>query len=343
MSKRIVSFGEIMLRLKAPGHEKLLQSPFLEATFGGGEANVAISLAQLGLDVTFVTALPSNFLGDACIGELRRWGVDTSRIVRRGERMGLYFLEPGANQKPPEVVYDRFASAFAEMDSTELDWDAILDGVDWFHLTGITPAVGQNCADLALEAVQIAHRKGLTVSCDYNFRKKLWNYGKAAPEVMGELLQSVDIGIANEEDCQRSLGIEIDVNVSLGQLERGKYRNLAEKTMGVFPNLRKQAITLRESYSADHNGWSAVLHNREEFLESRCHEIRNIVDRVGAGDAFAAGLIYGLLNYKDDRQALDFAVAASCLKHSVPGDYNRVSVAEVEALMAGESSGRVQR
>ncbi|MDA2928678.1 sugar kinase [Acidobacteria bacterium AH-259-O06] len=343
MAKRVVTLGEIMLRLKSPGQEKLLQSPIFEASFGGGEANVAISLAQFGLDVTFLTTLPANPVGEACVAELRRWGVNTSQIVRSGERMGIYFLEPGANQRPSKVLYDRAHSSFAESQSQDFDWGSIFDGVDWFHITGITPALGKNCAHLAVEAVQMARKREITVSCDYNFRKKLWKYGKSAPEIMRELVKNIDIGIANEEDCQKSLGIKIDVDVSAGRLEKERYRMLAEKALGEFPNLKKQAITLRESHSADHNTWSAVLHNGKEFLTSRNYEITDIVDRVGGGDAFAAGLIYGLLNYGRDDQALEFAVAASCLKHSVPGDFNRVTVEEVETLMKGEASGRVQR
>ena len=343
MSKKVVTLGEIMLRLKAPGQERLLQSPLLEATFGGGEANVAISLAQFGMEVSFVTALPEGTIGDACIGELRRWGVDTSSIVRGGVRMGSYFLEPGANQRPSKVVYDRAGSSFALARSDDFNWKSILAGADWFHVTGITPALSQNCADLALTAVKAARHQKVPVSCDYNFRKKLWKYGKTAPQVMRELVNVVDVGIANEEDCQKSLGVKIDVDVSSGRLEKEKYRRLAKQVMGEFPNLKKQAITLRESHSADHNTWSAVLRSEETFFTSCSYEITDIVDRVGGGDSFAAGLIYGLLHYQDDSQALEFAVSASCLKHSVPGDFNRVNAGEVETLMKGEASGRVQR
>lgn len=343
MAARAVTFGEIMLRLKAPGMERLFQSPLLEATFGGGEANVALSLAQFGLNVSFVTALPSNPIGEACVGELRRWGVDTSHILRRGERMGIYFLEGGANQRPSKVIYDRAGSALCQCRPGDFDWDKILEGADWFHVTGITPALGQNLAELCVEAVQKARRKGITVSCDYNYRKKLWNYGKPAPEVMREIVREVDIGIANEEDCQKALGIKFEVDVTAGHLEVQEYRAIAERVLSEFPNLKKQTITLRESHSADHNSWSSVLHNRSDFLHSRKYEIRDIVDRVGGGDSFAAGLIYGLLTYRDDGRALEFAVAASCLKHSIPGDYNRVTVAEAESLLQGDLSGRVQR
>jgi len=348
MSGRVIAFGEVMLRLKSPGFERLLQSPMLEATFGGGEANVAMSLANFGLDVTYVTVLPQNAIADACIGYLRSRGVDTSLIVRGGERMGIYFLEAGAAQRPSQVLYDRAHSAIASADPQSLDWERIFTGASWFHVTGITPAISQNAADLSLKAVQVAKAKGLTVSCDYNYRKNLWKYGKAAPQVMAELVRTVDVGIANEEDCQRALGISAEAGdwqrkVEAGQLDPDQYRALCEKVLGAFPNLKVQAITLRESISADHNGWSACLHNGREFFLSTRYDIADIVDRVGSGDAFAAGLIYGLVTGADDETALNFAVAASCLKHSIPGDTNRVSVGEVERLMAGEASGRVQR
>jgi len=345
MGGRVVAFGEIMLRLKSPGFERFFQSPTLEATFGGGEANVAISLAHFGVDVAYVTVLPDNPIADACVGEIRKTGVDTSLIARGGDRIGTYYLEAGANQRPSKVIYDRAGSAIATAKAGSLDWDHIFDGASWFHITGITPALSQSAADLSLEAVRKAKDKGLTVSCDYNYRKKLWKYGKPSTEVMPEIVRLVDIGIANEEDCQRSLGISVESgtdwegDVEAGKLDVAKYRALAEKVLQVFPNLKKQAITLRESHSASHNSWSACLHNGQEFR----YEITHIVDRVGGGDAFAAGLIYSLLQDMSDEAVLDFAVAASCLKHSVVGDYNRVSVPEVERLERGEASGRVQR
>jgi 2-dehydro-3-deoxygluconokinase len=348
MGDRVVTFGEVMLRLNPPGFERLLQSPVLEATFGGGEANVAVSLACFGLDVAYVTVLPHNPIADACIAYLRGRGVDTSLIVRDGERMGIYFLENGANQRPSQVIYDRTNSAIATAGPQSLDWERIFDSASWFHITGITPALSQSAADLSLQAVQVAKDKGLTVSCDYNYRAKLWKYGKTAPAVMSELVRYVDVGIANEEDCQRSLGIRVEAGdwereIATGELDPGRYRALCEKVLEVFPNLKYQTITLRESYSADHNGWSACLHNGREFFLSTRYDITDIVDRVGAGDAFAAGLIYGLSTGMDDEAALNFAVAASCLKHSIPGDMNLVSVDEVKRLMAGEASGRVQR
>lgn len=340
---RVVTLGEVMLRLKSPGFERLFQSAMLEATFGGAEANVAASLAQFGVDARFVSAIPANNIGDACIVELRGLGVDTSMVKRQGDRLGIYFIENGANQRPSRVTYDRAGSSIAALDAGDLDWNAIFDGADWFHISGVTPAISATAAKLSIAAAKAARERNLTVSCDYNYRKNLWKYGKKAPEVMRELVAHATVGIANEEDCQKALGIEVDVNVSSGDLEHEKYRALADRVLSEFPNLEKQVITLRESHSADHNGWSAVLHNRKSFLTSRHYEITDIVDRVGGGDSFAAGLIYGMRAYRDDQRALEFATAASCLKHSIPGDINRVTVPEVEALMGGDASGRVQR
>lgn len=340
---RVVTFGEVMLRLKAPGFERLFQSPMLEATFGGAEANVAVSLAHYGVPVSFVSAVPANSVGDACIAELRRYGVDTAKVNRQGDRLGVYFLEPGANQRPSRVTYDRAGSSIALAKPGDFDWNAILDDADWFHISGVTPAISAGAADLAVEAVRAARTKGITVSCDYNYRKNLWRWGRTAPEVMRELVKHVQVGIANEEDCQKALGIDVPVDVEHGRLDRDRYRTLAARVLEAFPNVEKQVITLRESHSADHNGWSAVLATRTGFLYSRQYEITDIVDRVGAGDSFAAGLIYGMLTDRDDARALEFATAASCLKHSILGDFNRVSVPEVEALMQGEASGRVQR
>ena len=332
-----------MLRLKATGHERLFQSPLLEATFGGGEANVAVGLARLGLDVAFVSAIPANPVGDSCVNELRRYGVDTSKIVRQGNRLGVYFLEPGANQKPSVVIYDRSYSAISEAKPGDIDWDAIFTGAHWYHISGITPAISQAASELSLESVKRARDKGLTVSCDLNFRSKLWKYGKSAPDVMGELVKYVDIAVGNEEDCQKSLGIKVEVDVQSGKLETEKYRQLTDKVLDKYPDLKKIGITMRESHSADHNGWSAVLNNRQEFLVSGKYDITDIIDRVGGGDAFAAGLVYGLNTYSNDGQALDFAVAASCLAHSIPGDLPLISVAEAEKLAGGDASGRVQR
>ncbi len=343
MSQKTVTFGEIMLRLKSPGLERLFQAPALEATFGGGEANVAVSLANFGLEAAFVTALPKNPVGDACVRELRGFGVDTSHIVRQGERIGIYFLETGANQRPSLVVYDRAHSSLAEADASAFDWNTILDGAGWFHVTGITPALSKSTADLSMAAVKAARERGITVSCDFNYRGKLWKWGKTAPEVMTELVKHVDVGIANEEDCQKSLGITVESDVTSGHLDETQYEALAGKALEAFPNLKVMAITLRESRSADTNGWSACLHDRSRFYLSQKYEITDIVDRVGGGDSFAAGLIYGLQTYQSREEALNFAVAASCLKHSIAGDFNRVSAPEVTKLMSGDASGRVQR
>jgi 2-dehydro-3-deoxygluconokinase len=348
MSIRVVTLGEVMLRLKAPGFERFFQSPCLEATFGGGEANVASSLALFGLDAAFVTSLPYNPIADACIASLRARGVDTSLIHRGGERIGIYFLEAGANQRPSKVVYDRAYSSISSLAADALDWEAVFEGASWFHITGITPAISASAAGLALRAVQEAQGRGLTVSCDYNYRSKLWRYGKAAPEVMGELVQHVDVGIANEEDCQRSLGISVEQGdwesaVTGGQLDVPRYEALCRKMFEAFPRLKYQAITLRESYSASHNGWSACLYNGGDFFLSTRYDITHIVDRVGGGDSFAAGLIYGLATGLPDEDALNYAVAASALKHSIHGDVNLATRDEVMRLMGGETSGRVQR
>jgi len=338
-----VSFGEIMLRLKAPGHERLFQSPGLEATFGGGEANVAVSLANYGLQSAFVSVLPENDIGGAALRELRGFGVDTRYVRRAGNRVGIYFLETGANQRASKVIYDRTASSIAEARVGDFDWPVIFAGARWFHITGITPALSASAAELSLQAVRAAKSGGLTVSCDFNYRGKLWKYGKSAPEIMTELVRHVDVGIANEEDCQKSLGVGVDVDVASGKLSVEKYERLSAKMLDMFPNLSVMAITLRESKSADTNGWSACLRDRKHFHLSRRYEITDIIDRVGGGDSFASALIYGLNAYADRQTALEFAVAASCLKHSISGDFNRVSVAEVEKLMGGDASGRVSR
>ena len=340
---KVLTFGEIMLRLRAPGHERLFQSNMLEATFGGGEANVAVSLANFGMDAQFCTMLPENAIGDECVRELRRFGVDVSKIQRGKGRMGIYFLENGANQLPSKVIYDRADSAIALAKPGDFNWDAIFDGVDWFHITGITPAISESAMLLSLESVREAKKRGVTVSCDLNYRKNLWKYGKKAEEVMRELANYVDVAIANEEDVQKSLGITADVDVESGELDREKYRALGDKVLNTYPNMRMIAITLRESHSADWNGWAACLNDRSNFFVSKKYEIRDIIDRVGGGDSFAGGLIYGLNHYEDRQQALEFAVAASCLKHSIIGDFNRVSVSDVEKLAGGDGTGRVQR
>ena len=340
---KVLTFGEIMLRLKAPGHERFFQSPMLEATFGGGEANVAISLANYGMDAEFLTVLPKNDIAECCIRELGYFGVDTKKIARREGRMGIYYLEGGANQLPSKVVYDRAYSSIALAKPGDIDWDKAFEGVDWFHITGITPAISESAMELSLEAVKEAKKRNITVSCDLNYRKNLWKYGKKASEVMRELAKYVDVAIANEEDVQKSLEITVDVNVESGELDRKKYKALGNKVLESYPNMKCIAITLRESHSADWNGWAACLNDGKDFYVSKKYEIRDIIDRVGGGDSFAGGLIYGLNQYEDKQSALEFAVAASCLKHSVIGDFNRVSVSDVEKLMGGDGTGRVQR
>ncbi len=339
-----VTFGEIMLRLAPPGLERFLQSPQFVATWGGGEANVAVALATFGTPAAYVTVLPpNNPIADACIAELRRFGVDTSRIVRGKGRVGVYYLEGGANQRPSKVVYDRDNSAIALAKPGDIDWAKSFDGAGWFHITGITPAISASAAELALESARAAKAKGLTVSCDLNFRKNLWKWGKKASEFMPELVKLTDIAIANEEDVQMALGIQAEVDVHSGKLDTQQYEKLTARVLGEYPNLQAIAITLRESRSASHNGWSACLNDRNDFLVSRSYEITHIVDRVGGGDSFAGGLIFGFQNLKTHQDALEFGVAASCLKHSIPGDFNRFTVDEVNALLKGGGSGRVQR
>lgn len=340
---KVLTFGEIMLRLRAPGHERFFQSNMMEATFGGGEANVAVSLANYGMDVQFCTVLPENVIGDECIRELRRSGVDVSKIQRGPGRMGIYFLESGANQLPSKVVYDRACSAMALARPGDINWDRAFDGVGWFHITGVTPAISESAMLLSLESVKAAKAKGITVSCDLNHRKNLWKYGKKAVDVMRKLAEYVDVAVANEEDVQKSLAIAADVDVESGELDREKYCALSDKVLAAYPNMKTIAITLRESHSADWNGWAACLNDGKNFYVSRKYEIRDIIDRVGGGDSFAGGLIYGLNHYEDKQQALEFAVAASCLKHSIIGDFNRVGVSDVEKLAGGDGTGRVQR
>ena len=343
MNQKVITFGEIMLRLKPPAFERFFQTPVFEATFGGGEANVAVSLANFNMPVSYVTVLPKNDIGNACVSELRRFGVDTSLIKNGAGRMGIYYLEAGANQRPSKVVYDREYSSIAQAKPGDIDWENVFCDANWFHITGITPAISASAADLSMEAVKAAKKLGLTVSCDFNYRKNLWKYGKTAIEVMTELVKYVDIGIANEEDCQKSLGIQMEVIVEKGELDASAYEQLAKKVLEKYPQMKLIAITLRESKSADQNGWSACAFNRQQFYLSRKYEIEDIIDRVGGGDSFSAGLIYGINKYEKTEDALNFAVAASCLKHSISGDFNRVTLSEVEKLMGGDASGRVQR
>ncbi len=340
----IATFGEIMLRLSPRGRQKLFQDTDLVATFGGAEGNVAVSLANYGEEAALITALPDNPVGDGCIEELRRHGVDTSMIRRSGERVGIYYAETGSCCRPSKVIYDRAGSSIAQARPGDFDWNSLLRGVQWFHTTGITPAISQGTAELTLEAVRACRERGITVSCDLNYRKKLWKWGKPAVEVMTEITAYVDVAVANEEDCQKSLGIEIGGNVSSGKLNRGDYEKLAEMVLERFPSLKILAVTLRESFGADHNGWSAMLAERDKpAIFSGRYDIAPIVDRIGGGDAFAGGLIHGLRSFGDSKDALEFAVAASALKHTVYGDFNLVSRNDVLSLMAGDKSGRVQR
>ena len=332
-----------MLRLKSPGKECFLQSPSLEATFGGGEANVAVSLANYGLDAEFLSVIPDNAIGDTAIVELRRFNVDTSNVIRTAGRMGIYYLETGANQRASKVIYDRAYSAISLFDPAGYDWDSIYEGVKWLHISGITPAISEETKDASILAVKEAKKRGVTVSIDLNYRKNLWKYGVDAKEVMTEMTKYADIIIANEEDCQKSLGLKCESNVEGGKLDQEDYKKLSVSLLEKFPNVKKVAITLRESKSADINFWAAALNNGSEFIVSRKYEMYDIVDRVGGGDSFAGGLIYGLNELEGDREALEFAVAASCLKHTIDGDFNRVTIDEVMKLAKGDGSGRVQR
>ena len=341
--KRYVTFGELMLRLSPPGRELLFQSPSLTATFGGAEANVAVSLANYGETVSFVTSLPENAVADSALRELRGFGVDTSFIRRGGERVGIYYAEAGSCMRPSKVIYDRAHSSITEVSPADFNWEEIFDGAHWFHTTGITPAISAGTAAAALEAVKAAKKFGLRVSCDLNYRKKLWKWGKSPQEVMTEMAGCVDILIANEEDCQKCLGIELDVDVTAGSLDSSKYKLLAEKIMKRFPNISALAVSLRESVSADWNNWSIVMATKDGFYVSKKYEIRNIVDRIGGGDSFGSGLIWGLNNLEGPQAAIEFAAAASALKHTIYGDYNRVTVKDVMALAGGDASGRVQR
>lgn len=338
---RVVTFGEIMMRLATPGRLRFSQAKELELTYGGGEANVAVSLSNFGLDARFVTRLPENPFGDGAVSSLRAHGVDTSFVARGGERIGVYFLETGASQRPSVVVYDRAGSAVSQVGPGEFDWAKIFDGAGWFHFTGITPALGAGVAEATAEACRAAKEAGLTVSCDLNYRKKLWTPARAQ-ETMAGLMEWVDVAIGNEEDAEKVFGIKAEgADVSGGRVAAETYEQVARALAERF-GLKAVAITLRESRSADENGWSAMLYADGEFHRSRRYDVR-IVDRVGGGDSFAAGLIYGRATGMDAQAALEFAVAASCLKHSVSGDFNLVSVAEVENLVGGDASGRVQR
>ncbi len=339
--KKVVTFGEVMLRLAPREYLRFLQADSLELTFGGAEANVAVSLANYGVDATFITKLPDHDIGQAAINSLRKFGVDTSKIVRGGERVGIYYCEKGASQRPSKVIYDRAYSAISQAEKTDFDWDKIFNGADWFHFTGITPALSDNLSEICLQAVKKAKQLGLTVSCDLNYRKKLWSSEKAG-SVMESICKYVDYCIANEEDAKDVFGIEAsDTDINSGKLSREGYVSVANKLTTRF-GFKGIAITLRESHSAVDNDWSAMLYVDGKAYFSKKYSI-HIVDRVGGGDSFGAGLIYSLINGYDYQRAIEFAVSASCLKHSIHGDYNMVSKEEVEALAGGDASGRVQR
>ena len=338
---KVVTFGELMLRLAPENYLRFVQSEKYEATFGGAEANVAVSLANYGQDVAFVSKLPAHEIGQAAVNSLRKFGVDTSKIVRGGDRVGIYYCEKGASQRPSKVVYDRAHSAIAEATAADFDWDKIFDGVEWFHFTGITPALSDGVAAITLEACKKAKEKNITISCDLNFRKKLWSKEKAG-RVMGELCRYIDYCIANEEDAKDVFGIEADnSDIYGGKLDRDGYISVAKKLTERF-GFKGVAITLRESKSANDNDWSGMLYTGGQAYFSKKYSM-HIVDRVGGGDSFGGGLIYALSNGYDPQSAIGFAVAASCLKHSIEGDYNMVSLAEVKALAGGDGSGRVQR
>jgi 2-dehydro-3-deoxygluconokinase len=339
----VVTLGEIMLRLKSPGHERLFQSPSLEATFAGGEANVAVSAANYGLRARYVTALPEGPLGDAAMAALRSMCVETDHVLRRPGRLGIYFVEAGAAQRASTVVYDRHGAAIALASPDEFDWEAIFDGASWFHISGITPALSESGAAITEASLRAAKGAGATTSLDLNYRAKLWRYGKSAPEVMRPLMEFVDVAIGNEEDAQMSLGLGAAADVTSGKLDHQAYEALTQQVMDEFSSLSAVAITLRESRSADINGWSACLRDATGFHLGAHYDILDIVDRVGGGDSFAGALIYGLISEMPAVEALDFAIAASCLKHSIPGDFNRVTVAEVRKLAGGDASGRVSR
>jgi len=346
MSNKVVTFGEIMLRLATPGYERFSQASEFTATFGGGEANVAVSLANYGIESSFVTRLPKNDIARSCEMDLKKYGVNTDKIVYGGDRLGIYFLETGAVSRGSKVVYDRAHSAISEIESGMINWDEVFEGVNWFHWTGITPAISQGAADVCLEAIKAANERGITVSCDLNYRKNLWKYGKTAGEVMPDLVAGTDVILGNEEDAAMVLGIHPEgVDVTGGHVDAEAYLSVSQQIMKEFPRCKKVITTLRGSISANHNSWSGVLYDGKElFKANNTYQITHIVDRVGGGDSFMGGLIYGLLTYpNDDQKALNFAVAASCLKHTIYGDYNQVTVEEVEKLMNGDASGRVAR
>ena len=343
--KTIVTFGEIMLRLSPPGTLRFGQARSLDVIYGGGESNVAVSMANFGLATQYVTRLPANDIGDACLQFLRQYNVGTKYILRGGDRIGIYFLENGSNMRGSQVIYDRANSSFATLEAGMLDWKEIFSQAGWFHWTGITPAISEASAAAVLEGIKVARQMGVTISCDMNYRAKLWKWGRTAREVMQELLSYCDIAIGNEEDAEKVFGIRApETDIIAGKVEAQRYHFVCEELARNFPNLKKIAITLRGSLSANQNTWSGILWDGGEFYSAPTYDITHIVDRVGGGDAFMGGLIYGLIKYESDPQkAVNFAVAASALKHTIFGDFNLVTVKEVEKLIQGDASGRVSR
>ncbi|PHN03746.1 sugar kinase [Flavilitoribacter nigricans] len=344
--KKVVTFGEIMLRLTPPGFQRFSQANVFDVVYGGGESNVAVSLANYGIPTEFVTRLPKNDIGDCALMAMRKYGVGTQHIARGGERLGIYFLEMGAVSRGSKVIYDRAHSAISTISKGSIDWEEVFQDAQWFHWTGITPAISQAAADVCLEAIQAANRLGVTVSTDLNYRKNLWKYGKEPNEVMPALVEGCDVILGNEEDAEKHFDIHPEgVDVTQGDtIDAQAYVSVGKQLMARFPRAKKVIVTLRGSISASHNTWAGVLYNGKELLESRTYQITHIVDRVGGGDSFMGGLIYGLITWpEDDQQALDFAVAASCLKHTIYGDANLVTVDEVSKLMSGDASGRVSR
>lgn len=345
--KKVVTFGEIMLRLGAPEYLRLTQCSHLDVSFAGAEANVAVSLSNYGIPTDYVTCLPNNPIADKCIRELLFYKVGTEQIIRSGKRIGILYLETGSNARPSRIFYDRENSSFATMDPLSFNWQKILQDAQWLHWTGITPALSENTAEICRQAIKTANAMGITVSCDINYRENLWNYGKKASEIMPELVAGCDIILGNEEDCEKVFDIKpegFDVNHTNGKVEQSSFISVCKQMMDKFPRCKKMAVTLRGAINANHNTWGGILYDGKNLFQSHCYDITDIVDRVGGGDSFMGGLIYGLITYPDDNQnALEFATAASCLKHTIKGDYNQVSINEIINLTKGFSNGRVQR
>lgn len=343
---KVVTFGEIMVRLGAPGYLRLIQTDKFDVSYAGAEANVAVSLANYGIETDYITCLPDNPIAERCIMDLRSHKVGVDHILRCGKRMGILYLETGNNARPSRVYYDREGSSIATIELGSIDWNEILKDATWFHWTGITPALSENAASECLKAIKTANRIGVTVSCDINYRGNLWKYGKSASEVMSEMVAGSDIILGNEEDCEKVFGIKpenFDADNANGNIDQNSFMSVCKQMMDRFPRCKKMVVTIRGAINANHNVWSGVLYNGDELLISKIYDITDIVDRVGGGDSFMGGLIYGVLHYKDDQKALEFATAASCLKHTLKGDYNWVTVSEAENLMSGDASGRVKR